>query len=80
MEVEIALRQALALHQRSRSLHKELKSAEIALAETSSEESFAHLREIQTELAGLEGREAAAEGFGASQGSIGSPGRLDQKH
>ena len=66
LDVEFALRQALALHRRARSLHRELASAAVALAESPSDENFARLREIQTELAGLDGREAVAEGLGSS--------------
>ncbi len=65
------LRQALALHRRARALHRELKSAEIALGEDASEQNLARLREIQAELSGLEGREAAVEGFGLSSGRQG---------
>ena len=65
------LRQALALHRRARALHRELKSAEIALGEDANEQNLARLREIQAELSGLEGREAAVEGFGLSSGRLG---------
>ena len=65
------LRQALALHRRARALHRELKSAEIALGEDASEQNLARLREIQAELSGIEGREAAVEGFGISSGRQG---------
>ncbi len=65
------LRQALALHRRARALHRELKSAEIALGEDASEQNLARLREIQAELSGIEGREAAVEGFGLSSGREG---------
>ena len=56
------------MHRRARTLNKELKSAEMALALDDSEENLARLREIQRELQGVEGREAAIEGFGASFG------------
>ncbi len=65
------LRQALALHRRARALHRELKSAEIALGEDANEQTLARLREIQAELSGIEGREAAVEGFGLSSGRQG---------
>ena len=65
------LRQALALHRRARALHRELKSAEIALGEDANEQNLARLREIQAELSGIEGREAAVEGFGLSSGREG---------
>ena len=65
------LKQALALHRRARALHRELKSAEIALGEDANEQNLARLREIQAELSGIEGREAAVEGFGLSSGREG---------
>jgi DNA primase len=67
-DVEEILRQALALHRRERALHKELKSAEIALGEDACEENLVRLRDIKAELATLDGREAAIEGFGAASG------------
>ena len=67
-----ALRQALTLHRRSRALHKDLLAAAAALGQDATEPNLARLREIQAELAGLDGREAVVEGFGASSGrSIG---------
>ncbi len=68
IDAEGALRQALALHRRARALHKELKSAELSLAEDPSEENLARLREIQSELAANDGREVAVEGFGILSG------------
>ena len=67
-DAEELLRQALALHRRARALHKELKSAEIALGENASDETLIRLREIQAELATLDGREAVVDGFGSSSG------------
>jgi DNA primase len=63
-----SLRQALALHRRARALHRELKSAELALGQEATDQNFDRLREIQSELAALEGREAAVEGFGLMSG------------
>lgn len=70
-DAEEVLKQALALHRRARALHRELKSAEIALGENANEQNLARLREIQAELSGIEGREAAVEGFGVSSGRQG---------
>jgi DNA primase len=56
------------LHRRARALHKELKSAETALGQNATEQNLDRLREIQAELAALEGREAALEGFGLMSG------------
>ncbi|MDB5510457.1 MAG: primase [Hyphomicrobiales bacterium] len=71
LDAERVLQQALALHRRARALHRELKSAERALGEEANEQNLARLREIQAELTGIEGREAAVEGFGLSSGRQG---------
>ena len=60
--------QALTLHQRQRTLHKELKDAEAALAGEPSEANLARLVDIQKQLANAEGMEALIEGFGSSSG------------
>jgi len=60
--------QALTLHRRKATLHKDLKDAERALAEDPSEANLARLVDIQNQLASTEGTEALIEGFGASSG------------
>jgi DNA primase len=60
--------QALTLHRRKGTLHKELKDAEAALAEDPSDANLARLIDIQSQLASSEGTEALIEGFGASSG------------
>jgi len=60
--------QALTLHHRQRTLHKELNDAEAALAGEPSEANFARLVDIQKQLANAEGMEALIEGFGTSSG------------
>jgi DNA primase len=60
--------QALTLHLRQRTLHRELKDAEGALAADPSEANLARLVDIQTQLAKSEGTEALIDGFGASSG------------
>ena len=67
-DAEEVLKQALALHRRARALHKELRSAELALGSETTDENLNRLREIQAELSGIEGREAMIEGFGLSVG------------
>ncbi len=67
-DVDVSLRQALALHRKARALHRELKTVEIALGGGATEQDLARLREIQAELAALEGREAALDGYGAMSG------------
>ena len=58
----------VSLHRRSRTLHKELKDAELALGNEPSEENLARLRDVQEHLAALEGTEALIDGFGALSG------------
>jgi DNA primase len=47
-----------------------LRDAEQALGSETSEENFARLRDVQEQLAGLDGMEAEIEGFGASSGRL----------
>jgi DNA primase len=60
--------QALTLHRRAGTLHKELKDAEAALGLDPSEANLARLVDIQHQLARSEGTEALIEGFGAPSG------------
>jgi DNA primase len=62
------LKQALSLHRRTRALHKELQSAELALGKDSSEANLGRLKDIQAQLSALGGIEAAVDGFGAQSG------------
>jgi DNA primase len=58
----------VTLHRKSRSLNKELKDAERALAEDASDSNLNWLRDVQGRLTALEGTEATIEGFGALSG------------
>jgi DNA primase len=58
----------VSLHRKSRTLHKELKDAELALGSEPSEENLTWLRDVQGRLAGLDGAEALIEGFGGPSG------------
>lgn len=60
--------QALTLHRRKRTLHRDLREAEAALAKDPSDANLARLVDIQNQLANSEGTEALIEGFGASSG------------
>jgi DNA primase len=53
-----AIRQAILLHRRARTLHTELKAAEAALAEDMSEANFAWVRDVKARLESLDGTEA----------------------
>ncbi len=67
-DAEEGWHQALTLHRRKRTLHRELKEAEAALATEPSDANLARLVDIQSQLANSEGTEALIEGFGASSG------------
>jgi DNA primase len=60
----------VSLHRKSRTLHKELKDAEMALGTEPSEENLAWLKDIQARLAALEGTEALIDGFGGASGRL----------
>ena len=70
IDAAFVLRQALTLHHKARALHKELLSAETALATDASEANLARMRDIQEQLSALTGSEASIEGFGASSGRV----------
>ncbi|MGO4705554.1 DNA primase [Microvirga sp. 2MCAF38] len=58
LRLEDALRQAITLHRRARTLHSELRAAERALAEEDNEADLAWMREVQNQLSSVEGAEA----------------------
>ncbi|WP_163267908.1 DNA primase [Chelativorans alearense] len=66
-----AFLQALHLHRSAGFLHKELKAAELALADEPTEENYRHLVEIQAELRNVQATEALIEGFGLLSGRAG---------
>jgi DNA primase len=59
--------QALTLHRRQRTLHKDLRDAEATLALEPNEANFVRLRDIQGQMAAGDGTEALIEGFGAGR-------------
>ena len=69
-DAAFVLRQALVLHHEARALHKELPSAELALATNPCDATLARIRDIREQLSALVGKEAADEGFGASTGRL----------
>jgi DNA primase len=64
------LLQAMTLHHKTRSLNRELKSAELVYAADGSEASFERLRQIRAEISAVEGIEASAEGGDAGFASM----------
>ncbi|MBD0414619.1 DNA primase [Oryzicola mucosus] len=66
-----AFAQSLHLHRSARTLHKELKQAETALATDPTDENYRHLIEIQAQFRDVQATEALIEGFGVSSGRAG---------
>ena len=69
LRLEDALRQAITLHRRARTLHSELRAAERALAEEDNEANLAWLREVQNQLSSVEGAEADLDKNGSAGGA-----------
>ena len=63
-----AFAQALHLQRSARTLHKELRAAEAALATDPTEENYRHFVEIQAQFRDVQTPEALIEGFGVSSG------------
>ena len=59
--------QALTLQRRQRTLHKDLRDAEAALALDANVANLARLHDIEGQIAAGEGTEALIEGFGAGR-------------
>jgi DNA primase len=64
-------RQAVHLHRSARSLQRELKAAEAALATEPTEANYRSLLEIQSQLRNTQATEALVEGFGVASGRVG---------
>src|ERR1700761_6455004 len=60
--------QLVALHRQWHSLLRELKDAELALGDESSEANLGWLRDVKARMAEIDGTEALIEGFGESSG------------
>jgi DNA primase len=67
-DVLVTWQQLVALHRQWNSLTKELKDAEQALGQDSSEGNYLRLRDVKARLSNMDGTEALIEGFGASSG------------
>lgn len=63
-----AFLQLLYLHRSASTLNKELKAAELALANETTEENFQHLLDIQAQFRDVQAVDALIEGFGVSSG------------
>jgi len=71
-DVLMTWNQLVALHRQWHSLTKELKDAEQALGQDTSEANYSWLRNVKVRLSTIEGTEALIEGFGASSGRAAS--------
>jgi DNA primase len=67
-DVLMTWRQLVALHRQWHSLIKELRDAEQALGQESTEAAYSWLQDVKARLSDLDGTEALIEGFGASSG------------
>jgi DNA primase len=67
-DVEQAFTHVVTLHRKMRTLHRELKLATAALERDFTDENFAHLADIKSQISAIEGQEATIEGFGISSG------------
>jgi DNA primase len=67
-DVLMTWKQLVALHRQWHSLTKELRDAEQALGQDSTEGNYSWLQDVKARLAVLDGTEALIEGFGTSSG------------
>jgi DNA primase len=67
-DVLMTWKQLVALHRQWHSLIKELRDAEQALGQETTEANYSWLQDVKARLAVLDGTEALIEGFGASSG------------
>ena len=67
-DVLMTWKQLVALHRQWHSLTKELRDAEQALGQDSTEANYSWLQDVKARLSVLDGTEAMIEGFGASSG------------
>jgi DNA primase len=67
-DVLMTWKQLVALHRQWHSLIKELRDAEQALGQESTEAAYSWLQDVKARLSDLDGTEALIEGFGASSG------------
>ena len=69
-DVLATFQQLVALHHQWHSLLRELRDAELALGQDTTEANYAWLRDVKQRLAAVEGTEALIEGFGESSGRV----------
>jgi DNA primase len=69
-DVLMTWKQLVALHRQWHSLVKELKDAEQALGQDTTEANYSWLQDVKARLSAIDGTEATIEGFGASSGRM----------
>jgi DNA primase len=67
-DVLMTWKQLVALHRQWHSLIKELKDAELALGQESTDANYSWLLDVKARLSVVDGTEALIEGFGSSSG------------
>jgi DNA primase len=67
------LQQLLALNRKLVTLEKELRRAELRLAEHPSEENLNLLNEVREQLQSMAGAEASVDGYGEASGRMSGP-------
>jgi len=67
-DVLVTWQQLVALHRQWHSLTRELREAEFALGQDSTEANYLRLCDVKERLASMDGTEALVEGFGVSSG------------
>src|SRR5581483_11099305 len=67
-DVLMTWKQLVALHRQWHSLIKELKDAELALGQDSTEVNYSWLQDVKARLSVIDGTEALLEGFGVTSG------------
>lgn len=69
-DVLATFQQLVALHHQWHSLLRELRDAELALGQDTTEANYAWLQDVKLRLAAVDGTEALIEGFGESSGRV----------
>ncbi|MEE4237042.1 MAG: DNA primase [Anderseniella sp.] len=72
-DARTGLKQLLALNRKLVTLEKELRRAELRLAEHPSEENLNLLNEVREQLQSMTGAEASVDGYGEASGRISNP-------
>jgi DNA primase len=72
-DARTGMQQLLALNRKLVTLEKELRRAELRLAEHPSEENLNLLNEVREQLQSMAGAEASVDGYGEASGRLSNP-------